>query len=112
MKRLLIAIAFFACALRAVESSVAYVPNTQTDLVTSTVRLSKLHLANVTGGAITVLIKDRTTNCNSASCQIWPTVSIAANSVYTADLQGVPANSGASWQASAANSVVGWITWY
>ena len=110
MKRIALLV-LVAVLLVAGDSSVTYVPSTQTDVVTRTVRLNKLYLANVTGGAVTVLIKDRATNCNNANCQLWPTISIAANTVYTAEFGGLPAASGVSWQASAANSVVGYISW-
>lgn len=114
MKRILaIATLLLAGSLLADEMNppVLYVPNAETIVTTKTVRLKHLHLANISGGTLTVIIKDRSTNCNASQCQIWPTVNIAANSVYTAELGGVPVVNGFTWQASSANSVVGYITY-
>ena len=105
-------ILLLALPLCATELGPRYVPNSTTTVTTDTVRLYNLHLANTTAGAVTVIIKDRSTNCNSAACELWPTVSIAADTVYTTNLQGLAANSGFTWEASSANAVVGWITYY
>ena len=86
-----------------------YVPNSSTDLTTTDSYLDKVVLSNITAGAVTVVIKDKSTNCGGSACQIWPTVSMAANTVYTADLGGIYAPGGVQWECSAATSVVGWI---
>lgn len=110
--RKLLAIFVLLCAPAwAADTTPSYIPNSATAVTTSTVRIYTLYLANNTAGALTVTILDRSTNCNSAGCPLWPTVSIAANSVYTAQLSGVPATTGFTWQASAANSVMGWISY-
>ena len=85
------------------------VPTSETAVITTSVRIGQLHLTNTTAGALTVIIKDRSTNCGGSACEIWPTVSIAANTVYVAELH-VPAASGFTWQASG-SGVQGWISW-
>jgi len=85
----------------------AFLPNSATDVVTQTVFLDYMVLSNTTAGALTVVLKDKTTNCNGAACQFWPTVSIAANSTSTVNFGGIIVTSGLQWQASATNSVVG-----
>ena len=108
--RLLILILLAAVA-NAAEVGPAYVPSGSTALTTSTAYLYKLHLANTSGSAVTVILADRSTNCGGSVCQLWPTISIAANTVYTADLGGIPANSGFTWIASTGSAVVGWVSY-
>jgi hypothetical protein len=101
-----------ACSiLSAAETSVGYVPSTTTTVTTSTAYLYKLHLSNESGSAVTITITDRSTNCGGAGCKIWGTISIAANTVYTVDMAGVPASSGFTWAASTGSAVVGWISY-
>lgn len=90
----------------------AYVPITGSaaDVMTETVFLDRGYFANATASAATCLLKDRTTACNSAACQFWPTVSIAANSVYTVDFGGIIVTSGVNWSCSAANTVAAQLT--
>lgn len=109
MRRLFCILALLACLLQATTTNPAYIPNSTSVVTTRDATLKKLILSNVTAGAITVTISDRSTRCNSAACQIWPAVSIAANTVYVVDLgnSGVYCESGFSWSASGANSVIG-----
>jgi len=109
MKKLLLVLSFAALA-QATDTTLAYVPSSNTTVTTAAVRVYTVFLANVTAGAVTVTIKDRTTNCNGAACQVWPAVSIAANTVYIADMKGV-AMTGIDWSASSGNSVVGQLSY-
>ena len=110
MKRILVLL-LLSLITQAAEIGPAYVPSVSTAVTTSTVYLYSLHLANTTGSAVTVIVADRSTNCGGTVCQLWPTVSIAANTVYTADLGGIPANSGFTWIASTGSAVVGWVSY-
>lgn len=83
------------------------VPSSATDFTTKTADVDMLTFSNITGGAVTVTVKDRTTNCNAAACAFMQTVSIAANSVHVVYVSGgVRFTNGINWQASAANSIV------
>jgi len=88
-----------------------FIPNSTTVIVAKDVKIGKIVLSNTTAGALTVTISDRSTSCNGGACQIWPAISIAANTVYTADLGGTFMQSGISWSASAANSVIGAVNY-
>jgi len=114
MKKLLYSL--FLClvivqTLGASDAGPTYIPNTVTVAMGANARLFFLHLANSTSGAVTVTINDRSNNCNNGPCPLWPTVSIAGNTVYITPLNGILAVGGFTWQASAANSVVGWISY-
>ena len=111
MKRLLIAIAFFACALSAGESSFGPVPTSPTALVSTTVRLDRARFVNTTAGALTITITDQGTNCSSSVCDVWKTISIAANTYYEVNFAGVPMVGGFKWSASN-TGVNGWVSWY
>lgn len=108
---LIFAVAFISASWQSpwVEATMQYVPSSTTNLFTSTTLVGRVHLANKSGGAVTVTLKDRSTNCGGAACEFWPAVSIAANTVYSYDLGSVRAVSGVQWSASAANAVVGSI---
>jgi len=67
-------------------------------------------LSNVTADAVTVLVTDLSTEAGGSPCQVWPAVTIAANSVVVIDLQSVVANGGVAWSASAANAIHGQIS--
>jgi len=88
-----------------------FIPNSTAVIVARDVKIGKVILSNTTAGALTVTISDRSTSCNSGACQIWPAISIAANTVYTVDLYGTFMQSGISWSASAANSVIGVVNY-
>ncbi len=90
----------------------AYIPNSTTAVVSTSANLYTLWLSNTTGGAVTVTIADRGTGCNGSPCQIWPVISIAANTVYVTPMYGIPALNGFTWTASSANSVMGWIAYF
>lgn len=85
----------------------AYIPDSATDVITDTVFVDTIYLANTSGGSVTVTIKDRSTACGGSACQWWPTVTIAANTVYTAQTGGKISTSGVNWVASTASAVVG-----
>lgn len=88
----------------------AYLTNSAADVTTADSYIDRIFLSNVTVGAVTVTIKDKSTNCGGSACQLLPTFSIAANSIYVSpDLGGLYAAGGIQWQASANTSIVGWI---
>ena len=62
-------------------------------------------LANVSASSVTVTITDGSTNCGGGPCTLFPPATIQSNQVYTIPLNGVPANGGVIWTASAANAV-------
>jgi len=82
-----------------------YAPNATTTLTASTIYLDSAHLANTTGSAVTCAFLDKTTNCNGSACQFWPTISIAANTVYEVSFGGIVV-SGVTWSCSTSNAVV------
>lgn len=91
-----------------------YLPLVSTNVATQTVYLDKLYLANKHTVAVTVLLQDRTNRCaaphyGAGNCQILPTISIPAQSVYVVDLADIPAIDGFTWKASVASVVVGWV---
>jgi hypothetical protein len=86
------------------------VPSSTTTVFSFTVRVDRMYFSNRTGSAVTVTVTDGSTNCTgSSACQLFPAVSIAANSTYAVDLGGVTAQLGVKWSASSANAVDGWI---
>jgi hypothetical protein len=86
-----------------------YVPNSATDVTTSDSYVGRLHLSNKTAGALTCTLLDKSTNCGGAACHPWEAITIAANSVYAADLGGLYFPGGIQWSCSAASSVIGWM---
>lgn len=109
MKRLFASMLLLAAALFAADPEPAYIPNSTTAVAKYTVRIKTLYLANKTASAATVTLKDRSTNCGGAACQVWPAVSIPANSVYVADLRNIRVISGFTWESDTASAVVGWV---
>lgn len=95
--------------LKGWQQGMVAIPATPQAFATRTVQLDAMVLANTSTSAVTVQVYDASTNCNGASCQIWPTVTIAANSTQIVNLLGVRATSGAYWIASTAGVVDGWI---
>jgi hypothetical protein len=85
------------------------VPDSSTAVISQTTYLISMVLANTTASAVSVTVVDQSTNCNSGACQIFPAVSIAANTVYVIDLKGIPAVGGVKWSASSANAIHGSI---
>lgn len=110
-KRIFALIVLFCISAFAIDTHPAYIPNTATVVTSHDALIYRLTLSNVTAGAVTVTISDRSANCNSAACQIWSAVSIAANTVYTVEFGGIFMESGFTWTASAANSVIGRVTY-
>lgn len=74
-----------------------------------TVFVEMVVLANISSSAVTVTITDGSTNCGGGHCTLFAPATIQANQVYTIPLNGVPANGGVIWTASAANAVHGSI---
>lgn len=104
---------FITCfGLNADEIGLVFVPNTPTAVTTKTTRVYYMKFTNTTGGAVTVTVSDRSTNCNSGACDIWTAVSIPANTTITEASNGVLMNGGITWSASAANSITGWMYYY
>lgn len=111
MKRMILAVLGAALAIGcfAADNVLVYVPNTTTTVAPYTVKIKTLYLANKTAGSVTVTLKDRSTNCNSAACQFWPAITMAANSTYVVDMRGIRVTSGFTWESDTANAVVGWV---
>jgi len=87
-----------------------FVPTTPTDLSIVTSHLVALYFANTGGSSVTCNLVDRSTHCSSGACTIWPDVSIAAKSVYAADMHSLLVPAGFRWSCSAA-TVVGYVAW-
>ena len=87
----------------------AYVPGTATNVVTATTFLDTAFLANTSGSSVTVTFLDKTTACGGAACQFWPAVTMAANSTYVVQFNGIVETSGVQWSCSSSSAVVGQI---
>jgi hypothetical protein len=84
-----------------------YMENSSTDFTTKNTWVDLLVLANKSGSAVTVRISDKSTQCNSGVCDVIPTVSIAANTVYVVPAAGgLYFKGGINWAASSANAVM------
>ena len=87
-----------------------FMPLAATDVWTATTHLDFILLANTTGGAVTVTIKDKSTNCNGGACTIFPATSIPANSTWIPEMRGgIPMIGGVNVQASSANAITTFI---
>ena len=87
----------------------AYVPGTATNVVTATTFLDTAFLANTSGSSVTVTFLDKTTACGGAACHFWPAVTMAANSTYVVQFNGIVVTSGVQWSCSSSSAVVGQI---
>ena len=87
-----------------------FVPGTSTAMTTLDSQLAQLHLANTTGSTVTVTITDNSTACGGSVCQLWPAITIAANTVYENNFGGLIATGGVKWSATTASAVVGWMS--
>lgn len=76
------------------------VPATLTPVYPKTSKVNRMVISNTSVSAQTLTVFDMSTNNAGQPCQIWPTVTIAANSVEVVKLE-VMANGGVQWQASA-----------
>lgn len=83
-----------------------YVPSALTELTSKTLDVDLVIVSNKTASAVTFLIQDETTNCNSDVCQWIPTVSIAGNTSYIINIPGGIRSVGVKWQAGSANALV------
>ncbi len=81
---------------------IVVVPNSATDLTTKTSWVEQIVVANTTGTAATLLVKDK----QGTPLQLIPTVSVAANSVlvYTFP-RPVKMLGGINWQAGTASAL-------
>ena len=111
MKRLILLAALFLLPLAADQNDMTFIPSTPTVLVNRTASVTAIWLANTTGSAVTVTFRDQSTNCNSGTCSWWPTISIAANTVYSVEVPGISSEGGIVWSASTANAVIGQLTY-
>ena len=84
-------------------------PSSPTQITTNSTSVDYLYLANTSGSSVTVTIVDGSTNCNGAACKVFPSVTIAANTVYAVPCYGVYATNGISWSANTANVIHAWI---
>lgn len=83
-----------------------YVPSALTEITSKTLDVDLVIVANKTASAVTFLLQDETTNCNSDVCQWIPTVSIAGNTTYVINIPGGVHSIGLKWQAGSANALV------
>lgn len=90
-------------------TALQYVPNSLTEVTSKTVYPDMMVFSNNTGSAVTVLVQDETTNCNSNPCVVIPTVSVAANTAYVVYFPGGIKMAGLKWQAGSSNAIVGYI---
>ncbi len=89
-------------------------PSSSTQAIAATsashyIWIDRLMLSNTSASSVTVTITDQGTNCNGGPCQIFPAVTLAANTVYAVDLGGARSYGGISWSATTANVVHGWM---
>ena len=85
------------------------VPITPVQIFPSTTTLTKMYVANTTASAVTLTVTDRSAENSGSPCQIYPSVSVPANSVQVVDFGGVTANYGVIWFASTANALHAWL---
>ena len=82
-----------------------------TVLASKTAYIGAIVLVNNSGAAVTLRIRDRSTDCNGAACPIYPDdISIPAGTTWTSTYPFLEATGGITWSASSANAVVGRIT--
>jgi hypothetical protein len=73
------------------------------------VRINQLNLGNTsTSSTVTVTLVGNSTNCNGASCQPLPTITLQPLQKVTVTFNGEPVVGGVYWSASVANVVHGW----
>lgn len=109
MKRL-IASLLLACFVATAADIHQTVPTSTTTVVSTSVRIYGLNFSNTTAGSVTCTLTDLSTDCSGAGCVIWPTVSIAANTKYSANLGGEPARNGFSWSCSS-TGIHAWVNY-
>jgi hypothetical protein len=85
-----------------------FMPATPNTVIASkTFYIDGIYLVNNSGSAVTVRIRDRSTDCNSAVCPIIPDdFSLAASTPYVYALPKISAGGGITISASSANAVV------
>jgi hypothetical protein len=105
----IVAAADYSLAGRVERWANGLVPSSSTLVVSGTVYVDEIKLANKSAGSVTVTIIDASTDCSSAACEIVPTVSIAANTLYTIRLGGIIAPNGIRWSASSGTAIAGQI---
>jgi len=108
MRRTLIYLITAGLALGA-DTINGYVPNVDTTVVASTVRIGAMGFQMTTGTSATITIKDLSTACASGPCTllIIPLTTAAANAQGT--LNGRLSPGGFTWSANCSSCVVGWI---
>jgi len=95
---------------------VVLLPTTKTVAIPdSYLKVNQVNLHNVTGSSVTVYIVDGSANCNSGPCAVIANngtsgISVGAGADYIVALNGQAHSGGIFWYASAANSIVGWIS--
>lgn len=84
-----------------------FMPSISTDVFTKTTHVDWIFLHNTSGAAVTVTIKDRSTDCNSAACNLLTATSISAGQTWTMHCPGgVRMREGINVVASATNAIV------
>lgn len=121
MKLKLIALFVIACSLARPAAApyptvgqpwyqaLGWVPNSSTSVTTADSILNYLHLGNTSGSTVTVTITDSSTACGGSACQVWPAITIAANTVYDNNFNGIICKGGIKWTATTANAVAGFM---
>src|SRR5262245_27499166 len=94
---------------RAWETPDGFIPAGETAVISETAYVEFMRLSNVTGGDVFVTVKNNQALCNGALCDIVPTMRLDPNSVTVVPLSRSKFTGGIRWQASAANSVVGYM---
>ncbi len=84
-----------------------FVPNSLTTITTGDAYVFHISLSNTTGTATTCTIQD----LQATPRAYFPTVSIAANTVYDDNPNGRYFQGGITWSCTAANAVIGEIWW-
>lgn len=91
------------------QQALGYVPGTLTAITAVDSLLGGVWLSNPSGGSVTVTITDNSTACGGTVCQIWGTITVAANSIASFSFGGLQAVGGVKWSASAGTTLVGWM---
>lgn len=92
--------------LRRVSSQITVVPNSDTALTSKNAVLYAIHVANVTGTAATLTVKDK----QSTPRRLLEAYSVPANSFVHIEFQeGVPMTGGVNWSSGTASALEGYL---
>jgi hypothetical protein len=87
------------------------IPAVSTTAVSGLVKLKSVVLINTSASAVTCTIVDISTDCGAAACQVAPTGSLAANTMWVWEFgtAHMAVDGGIAWSCSTASVVVGRI---